>query len=380
VISTVQLTSLLETPGRWTYAYVDGRGADPQVVEESRRDSVKRRLVEAGAPDADAEAVLGALEQPGELPSPSARYLLVRDGEVEVDESMPGARLGPEQLGHGAIPPVLPLLRDLADDVRYLVVEAGRGDAEIRLERAGRSPELREEVEGSMDALPKVQAGGWSHLHYQRSAEETWRHNQSDLAGIVDRLVQERSPRFLVVSGDVRARQMLREQLGAAAQKLLVDVDAHTHAPGADRSALDEAIAQELQRERQAREQDVVDRASADNGSAGARGVEEVVAALRQAQVDSLLLDARLVESEETLDALDAEPWVARTDADALNAGIIGRIPVAEALARAALLTGARVLVAEEDAGAPDEPRSHRTPREPIAALRWPEPGAAAAG
>lgn len=375
MIAAAQLAALLEQPAPWTYAYVDGRGAEPQVVEETRRDSVKRRLMDAGAPEADADAVREALERMTELPSPSARYILARDGAVEVDESLPGPRLGPERLGHGAIPPVLPLLRDIADDVHYLVVEAGRGDAEVRLERAGRSPELVQEVEGRTDALPKVQAGGWSHARYQRASEEIWKHNQADLAKVVDRIVQERSPRFIVISGDVRARQLLRDELSVAAQRLVIEVDAHTHAAGADSAQLDQAVADALDHQHRTREQDVRDRASVDNGSGGARGVRAVVEALRQAQAETLLLDARMVEAEETLDALESSPWIAVDDEDALNAGIIGRIPAAEALARAAILTRAQVLIVEEEEGAPDEPREHRAPRDPIAVLRWSEPG-----
>src|SRR5690606_23287199 len=102
----------------------------------------------------------------------------------------------------------------------------------------------------------------------------------------------------------------------------------------------------------------------------GAHGVREVVHALQQAQVETLLMDARLLESDELLDALEAPPWVGFTDD--LDVGIAARIPVAEALARAAVITGARVLIAEEDPGDEDAPREHRGPRPPLAVLRWP--------
>ncbi|WP_102192748.1 Vms1/Ankzf1 family peptidyl-tRNA hydrolase [Microbacterium aurantiacum] len=370
MIGAGQLVSLLEEPGPWTYAYVDGQGAEPQGIEDARRESVRRRLEEAGAPEADAAAVLEVLDNAAGLPSPSARYVLARDGEVEVDESFPGARLGPEQCGHAQIPPILPLLRDRADDIRYVVVEAGRGDAEVRLERAGRPPEHVQEIEGRTDALPKVQAGGWSQSRYQRTSEEIWKHNQADVARIVDRLVQQHSPRFVVVSGDVRARQLLRDELGTAAQKILILVDAHTHAAGADRTALDEAIATALEEQLRSTEQDIVDRASTDSGSAGAHGLGAVVEALRQARVESLLLDARMLDSDAALAALDESPWVAPVEDDE-PANVIERVPAAEALARAALLTGARVVVAEDDHQSDDDERADRMAREPLAVLRW---------
>lgn len=370
MIAREELTDLLQRPGEWTYAFVDGHGAEPRIVEGRRRDSVLRRLLEAGAPEQDAEAVAEALEESAGLPAPSSRYLLAQDGDLVVDEILPGPRRGPETVGHSRIPPVLPLLRDLGSGIRYLVVEAGRGDAEVRLECAGREPEWTAHTEGRTDALPKVQAGGWSHKRYQRTSEEIWKHNQAELAGLVDRQVQRHAPAFVAVSGDIRARQLLIDQLGAAARALVIEVDAHTHAAGAERTALDTAIEGAIDEHVRTVEQRIRDDASADSGQAGARGVEAVVKALAQARVDRLLLDARMQESEQTLDALDDSPWVAADDEDALSASIVDRIPAAEALARAAILTGADVIV-EEDRTEPDEALSSRAPREPVAVLRW---------
>jgi hypothetical protein len=90
--------------------------------------------------------------------------------------------------------------------------------------------------------------------------------------------------------------------------------------------------------------------------------------------VDTLLLDARLADSDETLVALDTQPWIARQRGDELAAGSLGPVQAAEALARAAVLSGARVLVIEDDL--PDgEPRDGRPPAEPLASLRWADGG-----
>lgn len=55
-----------------------------------------------------------------------------------------------------------------------------------------------------------------------------------------------------------------------------------------------------------------------------------------------------------------------------LDEQIVDHLPEAEALARAALLTGAEVVVAEDDQDEA-EARGDRGPREPVAVLRWPE-------
>jgi len=367
------LARLLTEPGPWTFVYVDGPGDEPQPAEASRHRSVRDRLVQLGAPPDDVDAVAEALETPTGLPSPSARYLLVRGGRVELDERFPGARRGPERLGHAPIPEILPLLRHRAADVHYLVVETGREGAQLRLERAGRLPERVEDVDGIEDDLQKVPAGGWADARHQRHAEDVWMHNQAEVAGAVDELVRERRPGFVVLAGDIRARQLLEERLSAPSRQLVIEVDAHTRAPGARDDALDAAIDAAVDARRRNSEADALDRAAVDGGRSGSRGLGEVVRALQEARVHTLVLDARLVDDERTLDALDAPPWIAEGGDDALAAGSIARLPIAEALARAAVLGSARVIVTEDEAAAPDAPRDDRPAHEPVAVLRWPD-------
>ncbi|WP_261163769.1 Vms1/Ankzf1 family peptidyl-tRNA hydrolase [Microbacterium sp. Marseille-Q6965] len=374
----VDLSAVLAQPGPWTYAYIEGRGDAPQVTERSRRRAVIDRLDECGAPPADVEAMREALDEDGGLPSPSVRYLLARDGRIEADERFLGPRLGPELIGHGAVPCVLPLVRHRATDLCYVVVETGREGAQVRVERAGRERiEASEDIQGRTDSLPKVQAGGWSHLRYQQHSEEIWSQTQGEVAEAVERLVREHAPRFVAIAGDVRARQLLRDHLGTATRARVVDVDAHTRAAGSDDAALGSAVAEALDEAVRADLAAVVDRASAGGGASGARGTAEVIAALQQARVDTLLLDARLLDATQTLDALDGPPWVADGDGDTVGAARLATVPLAEGLARAALLSGARVLVVEDDLpdGAPR--RDSETPP-PLAALRWSDGDASA--
>jgi hypothetical protein len=372
------LAELLAQPGPWTVAYVDGTGGEPQVVEEARQESAVRRLEDAGAPEDDRRAVERALRDATGVPSPSARYLLVRAGEVVLDEWFADTRRGPEVLSHGAAPSVVPLLRHRTFSPRYLVVETTRDGADLRLERAGRAETEHEaSVEGSTDALPKVQAGGWSHARWQRHSEEVWKHNQTEIAAAVDRLVRENRPAFIVMSGDLRARQLLRERLSPESAELLVEVEANTRAEGADEGRLDRAVADALDALSTRRIEDALSQAGADDGARRAEGSAEVVAALQQARVETLLLDARLIDAEETLEMLGAEPWVADGSGAPGTAPSLGRAPLAEALARGAVLTGAIVRIVEEPDREPGEARPDRAARPPLAVLRWADPATA---
>ena len=75
-----------------------------------------------------------------------------------------------------------------------------------------------------------------------------------------------------------------------------------------------------------------------------------------------MLLDVDRLE-DESLVALDDVPWIATEESDAIAAGIVGRVPAAEAIIRAALATDATVL----------EARAGDLGGDPVAALlRWP--------
>jgi hypothetical protein len=377
MIDEAELARILASDGMWTFAYLDGRGDEPQPAEHSRRHALPDELRKCGVPEPDVQAVDEAVVDDVGIPSPSVIYLLVRDGNAEVVERFVGHRLGPEQVGYARIPPVLPLLRHKAGEVRYVVVEAGREGAHLRVELAGRTgAEEAAEVEGRTDSLPKVQAGGWSHKRYQTHSEEIWKQTQTEVADALEGIVQEQRPSFVVVAGDVRARQLLEDAMSPAVKAITIDVDAHTKADGADAGALDEAIARTVDDHLAKAVTDARDRAATGDGKNGAHGVREVVAALQGAQVDTLVLDARELGADETLEALDAEPWVAIDQNDELAASPVGRVSAAEALARAALLSGATVLVAEDDEPPAGEPMPDRPAPEPFAVLRWPRDSA----
>ncbi|MFC7430046.1 MULTISPECIES: Vms1/Ankzf1 family peptidyl-tRNA hydrolase [unclassified Agrococcus] len=356
----------------WTIAYVDGPGDQPRSTEDARERALVERLAAAGAPQGDVDAVVAALAAESRVPSPSTRYVAVRDGEVVVDEHFAGARVEGEAIEHGAVPRILPLLRQRAGAVRVVVVETGREGAQVRLETAGApEPDVVEEVVGRDDELQKVSTGGLGDAKYQHYVEEVWAATQAQVAAVVDRLVREHRPRLVVAAGDVRARQLLRERLASASAELLVEVDAHTRADGAGSEALDAAIASAVDAHRRAEVERVHDRAAARDGAAGAHGVDEVVHALQRAQVAELVLDARHAETGRCLDVLDGAPWVAGGDAEPGDATAIATVDAGEALARAAILGGATVHVVDDEPLAPDAPRDDRPPREPVALLRW---------
>ncbi|MFD5225964.1 Vms1/Ankzf1 family peptidyl-tRNA hydrolase [Microbacterium sp. NPDC058342] len=371
-VSGLDMHEVLAEPGAWTTVYTDGPQGEPPGAVESRMRSLKDRLRDAGVPDDDADAVLAALPDDTGLPAPSARWLLVRAGDIVADEGFSSARRGLERITHGSFPDIVPLVRHRGAQRRILVVETGRDGAELSLERLGRAePEHTEQVEGDQQPITKVNPGGWSQARFQRSVEEVWQHTQSDVADAVDRIVRERQPDHVFVTGDAQARGLLLENIEGGTLDLVVEVDADTRADGADDQSLRDAIDETVSIAHDDAISAVRDRAAEQDARNGASGLADVVGALQQAQVQTLLLDERMADDEDTLLALSATPWVALTAADAFDAGPGTPVPAVEALVRAAVLTDAEVLFVEDE---PDdgEPRSDRGPQPPRAVLRWP--------
>jgi len=368
----LDLRETLTRPGAWTTVYTDGAQGEPPGAVESRMRSLKDRMMQEGVPENDADAVITALSDDQGLAAPSARWLIVHDGRVAADEGFAGARRGPERISHGSFPEILPLLRHRSGQPRILVVETARDGADLSLERLGRgSPEQVERIEGEDDPITKVSPGGWSQARYQRSVEEVWQRNQDEVAEAVDRIVREHRPEHVFVSGDAHARGLLLESISTESLALVVEVDADTRAAGADDTALVEEIHRTVAAADDDRIAAVRDRAAERDAENGASGIAAVVGALQQAQVATLLLDTRMIDSDDTLIALSDTPWVATGTMDTFDAGPGTVVSAVEALVRAAVLTDADVLFIEDEP-AEGEPRSDDAVQQPLAALRWP--------
>jgi hypothetical protein len=332
------------------YADVSQDTSDPRRTADTRHRSLRDALSDAGAPNSDIQAIEEILEQPPGVGSPVSRFLVVREGEVEVNELLPGEPLAERILSYGALPTMIPLLRHRPRELGYLVVEVGRDGGEIRQYRLSQvDPVATRDIAGDDEFITKVQVGGWSQKSFQRDAEEIWKRNQGQLAEAIDRIVRENAIELVLVSGDVRARQLLADQLAPASKELLVEVDANTRAGGASSDSLDNELHTQLTAILARDGEDALNKLAAGSGhhvGLGEVGIGPVVHALQQSQVDTLILDTNGIP-DKTLIVLGAEPWVATAPEDALGAPQLGRVDAAEALVRAAVLSDSRVVLVD---------------------------------
>ena len=159
---------------------------------------------------------------------------------------------------------------------------ADRIGAEVRVLGPG-AHEEDHEVRGSDFDIRKVKAGGWSQQKYQQSAENTWEKNAKLVAADVTSAVRRTGAALVVVVGDVRAVTDLRDELPDEVRAIVHVVD--------EPAQLDDRVSDLVSAYERRRTEHVLEEYGRERGRGGAvDGLAATVAALRQAQVETLLL------------------------------------------------------------------------------------------
>lgn len=261
---------------------------------ELRVRAVTERLAADGAPDAVVAAVRDRLlegNDGGQAGTLRGRALVVSaDGSVVLDEALTDAPTR-ELADWSPQPDLLPVLRQLAARVPHVVVVADRVGADILVAGSDGEPEEEREVQGDTFHMRKVKVGGWAHNKYMHTAENQWTENADQVADHVARLARRLAPRFVLLAGDVRARQLLTDRAGGEWSQLIVAMEEGGRAAGADREPVDRRAA-ELVAEHEAREvaQVLEQIAGAAGHGLSVTGTPAVVEALRKGQVETLVL------------------------------------------------------------------------------------------
>jgi hypothetical protein len=326
---------------------------------ELRVRGVTERLTEAGAPETVVEAVRNRLlegNEGGAAGTLRGRALVVAaDGSVVLDEALVEAPRQ-EVAEWSPQPNLTPVLRQLPGRVPHVVVLTDRVGADITYFGAPGQAEEEKTVEGDDFQIRKVQVGGWAHHRYQHNAENKWIHNAEEVATQISSMVRRLSPRFVLVAGDIRARQILTDRASDLWSDLIVSMDEGGRAAGADREPVDRRMA-ELVAEHEAREcAEVLEQvqAAAAHGLS-VTGKDKVVDALRKNQVETLVLADQPGDDTLLVGGSPLELGVNQHDMDAL--GVHGEVvPADRALLAAAVATRADVVVVPRSAMPDDVP------------------------
>jgi hypothetical protein len=156
--------------------------------------------------DAVAARLAGTGPRPGEL------ALFAAHGEILMAQPIPGGSRF-DRVRFGAPATVIPLLAWLQGHPAYVTVVTDRTGADITAVPAGAWHGSTSVVVGPDDEIERNAPGGWSQPRYQRRAEDSWRHNAAAVAHGVADAVHDVDAGLVLVAGDVRAVQLLREDL-----------------------------------------------------------------------------------------------------------------------------------------------------------------------
>jgi hypothetical protein len=340
------LTDLTATPGPYATVYLD--------VSHDREDAARAvalrwsggrdELADLGADDATLTALDDAVTGADPAVGRAGRVLVAAGGAVLLDRPLPEPPAQPS-VAWGPAPDVLPMLLDAPEPLTAVVVRVDHTGGEILLAPSGGAPEKVDDVVGSTENIHKVSGGGVGAWSMQHRVEQAWRTNAAELAGRVDTEVARTGTRVLVIAGDAESRPLLRDALGERARSIAVEVE-HSggRSGGADEelaAAVDAAVRDTMDAERQA----VLARLDQEIGRTGglaATGLDDVLAALRAEQADTLLLDGGVTRAGQLW--VGEAPSQLATDAEqlrALGSEPVGQVPVDAALLRAAAATGA---------------------------------------
>ncbi|MGJ9403081.1 hypothetical protein [Arthrobacter sp. KK5.5] len=341
--------TLYRKDGPWCTAFVDASlgTAGAQEAADRLPESVAQLLSSQQAKPGDVEAMRSAMRPADGVPSPVARFVAVNNGEVVLDELVQGHEAGDPRVECGPFPNLVPLARARGGQFAYVTAEVGRDGGEVRLLHSA-APGVHEQRSVSGDPEEAHHArrvpGAYNEPQNRAQTEEIWRRNADELAKHIDEVVRENRARLVVLSGDVKARELVHSQLAEATRALTTELDQHTRTGGADQDtvakAVDARVSEVLADDINQLTEKIGNRANGDHPGA-VLGFEEVVAALQRAQAETVVVSE--FQDDHSLLALAAEPWLATEGSDGQGAETIGSWPAPEVLLRAAALTDASI-------------------------------------
>ncbi len=306
--------------------------------------SIGSRLASEGADPATIDAIGSVVA--GTTSYPMELALFAASGQVRLGHHIPGGAPF-DRARFGAPADLVPLLRWLQRHPPHVVVLTDRTGADMTTVPAAAAAGSTRTVVGPDDEIERNAPGGWSQPRYQRRAEDSWQHNAAAVAEAVTRALRESRAGLLLVAGDVRAVQLLREHLPPAVRRQVTVRDlpggrGHDGSEAARQAAIVEAVdGYVADRDRAALER------FTERGPGGTvEGVPATLAALAAGRVDTLFV-ADDTDDERTAWYAPHVLCAATRDEIARDAGAgqpaAGRL--VDVAVRAALLTDAEVRV-----------------------------------
>jgi release factor family 2 len=290
--SVPQLARVFEETGPFVSVYLS---TDPAIenagqLSKARWKALRQDLLDGGAPEPAVEAVDALVPDAHREGATLVAVANAAGVQLVRHEPDPPAR----DVGRvGAVPSLGPVVEWAQEAVPHVVVLANRAGADL----AGFTRSDGEVLvsagsdDGHSPDLRRSAPGGWSQMRHQHRAENIWDERAKEVAEELVALVDYIDARLVVAAGDVRALQLLRENLPDRVDSLVQEVDGSRAADG----GLDEMATDAVRLAATVAAEDTVGclrRLREESGRQGlaVQGVEGTLGALAEARVDVLLL------------------------------------------------------------------------------------------
>lgn len=341
------LAELLERRGAPVATVVSsgpGFEGDVQARLDIRTKEISRQLEGAGLPERVVEGVASAVQ--GQVGDEAVG--IVADAKGIVTTTLVGIDDDAEVVQVEALPRYVPFVRDRFVNRPHVVVRCDRVGAHIaRVERGEIQRDT--EVSGETEHVQKVHAGGWSQRRFQNRAEHTWDENAKEIAEAIVAEADAIDAELIVVTGDGRAVQLVAEHLPERLQDQLALDDHQPFDEASDAVVFERALT--LVKDRVGRELvEVLERfaEARGRGEGAADEVDDVLAALRQGAVETLLVSG---DSGDPVFVATDDPMQLATERDAvtdLGFDDVVEARLTDAAIQAALAGGSGVMIVPE--------------------------------
>ncbi|OLT37704.1 hypothetical protein BJF79_05685 [Actinomadura sp. CNU-125] len=285
------LKTLYQHPGPYASVYADltRTTEDASKAAELRWRALRTELEEQDAPADTLRAIEATVEEEMAQRRSEGLVIFAADGEVVHAERLPGppqttqARLAP-------LPHVLPYLAERGERFPHMIVVVDRrGGAIDCVTTDGRHTHV--DVDGDEQyPIRKTKAGDWNQSRFQRSSENVWKTNAKKVAQEIDRVAERCGAEAVVIAGDTRARTAVLEEVSEAVLEHVVELDRNTDVRDPELEAELNRILKLKTAERVMTVAERFDRELA-NGQRAVSGIPAIVEAVRQGQVETLLVD-----------------------------------------------------------------------------------------
>lgn len=331
-------------PVAWAYVDLSTPGQDQRDLQ--RRQAVGA-LQAAGAPEA-AVATVGSRIVAADVSPATLALFVSADGSLLYEQRIAPSEL-PDRAGFSTPAAIVPLLAWAQSRPPYVLVVIDRAGADLSFSAGGDRPVERVTVIGPDDEIERNAPGGWGGLtqgRYQHRAEDSWMHNAKRVAEEITVRTSQVGAQVLVVSGDVRAVQLLAERLPHDPALLVRHITGGRSLDGSQstRATHVEQALREASAEQTRMVLDLFHSHLHPDGPA-VEGAADTIAALAAGRVATLLV-SESAPAPHTIWFGDIPTELYPNPDDARLAGrALGSGPLADVAVRSALKAGARVRV-----------------------------------